>query len=53
LDLDGFNGPVVITGTNTFSNLGVLYSSCAVATAMASAPTGTDNYPSYGSKTNY
>jgi len=30
-----------------------MYSSCAVTTAMASAPTGTDNYPSFGTKTKY
>ena len=53
LDLDTFNGPVVVTGS-TFSNIGVKYTSCAVATAMATAPVAaSDKYPSYGTKTNY
>lgn len=52
MDLSGFNGDVVFSA-NILSNIGVLYSSCSVATAMATPFAGTDSYSSYGTKSVY
>lgn len=53
LDLNNFDGPVIITGS-TFSLIGVKYSSCSVIVPLLNAvPGGADAYPSFGPKTKY